>query len=148
MAVVAVQYREPIERLCARRDGGLRAYELSAREWDILEQLRDIFKDATLFFSRKTPNVAKVLHAMDHIDTVLTNQTRDEKYDSAIRAALHLGKKVLNRYYDLSDLSAVYQLALMLHPSYKAEYFRQSGWPSRWTTHSIEMLQEEFDRTY
>ncbi|RPD52124.1 hypothetical protein L226DRAFT_427059, partial [Lentinus tigrinus ALCF2SS1-7] len=121
------------------RDSGLRAYELSEREWEILTQLRDvlkIFKHATLFFSSGTPNLAKVIHAMDHIDTVLTNQIRDEKIDSALRSALTLGKNVLNHYYKLSDLSATYRIALMLHPSYKDVYFKDAGWPTLWITNA------------
>ncbi|TFK80197.1 hypothetical protein K466DRAFT_458543, partial [Polyporus arcularius HHB13444] len=117
------------------RDAGLRAYELSEREWEILKQLRDvlkIFKDATLYFSRGTPNLPKVIHAIDHIDNTLTDQIRDDAYDSALRSALTMGKKVLNAYYSLSDLSATYRIALMLHPSYKDVYFKDAGWPSHW----------------
>ncbi|KAI0716613.1 hypothetical protein C8Q76DRAFT_577934, partial [Earliella scabrosa] len=117
------------------RDSGLRAYELSEREWGILEELRDvlkIFKDGTQFFSRSAPNLAKVIHAMDIIDTTLTEQVRDEDLDPAIRTALGFGKKVLNRYYKLSDLSATYRFALTLHPSYKDQYFKDAGWPTHW----------------
>lgn len=71
-----------------------------------------IFKEATLFFSSKTPNLVKVIHAMDHIDNTFTEQIRDEKLDSAIRSALTVGKKIHNHYYKLSDLSATYQIAL------------------------------------
>ncbi len=73
---------------------------------------RQIFKDGTAFFSRSTPNLAKVIHAMDHIDNTFTEQIRDEKFDSAIRSALTVGKTVLNHYYKLSDLSATYRIAL------------------------------------
>ncbi|RPD52242.1 hypothetical protein L226DRAFT_466820 [Lentinus tigrinus ALCF2SS1-7] len=151
MAEAAVEYRPAIERLCAQRDSGLRAYELSEREWGILAQLRDvlkIFKHATLFFSTKTPNLAKVIHAMDHIDTVLTNQIRDKNLNSALWSALTLGKNVLNHYYKLSDLSATYRIALMLHPSYKDVYFKDAGWPTQWIKNAHDMLREEFDRSY
>lgn len=50
---------------------------------------------------------------MDLIDTTLTNQIRDEsKYDHAVRTSLARGKKLLNRYYKISDMSATYRLAL------------------------------------
>ncbi len=44
MAVVSIKYRKAIDRVCALRDGGLRAYELSSREWEVLGQLRDVLK--------------------------------------------------------------------------------------------------------
>ena len=49
---------------------------------------------------------------MDYIDTTLTNQVRDESLDEAIRQAIGLAKKSLNRYYKLSDLSATYRIAM------------------------------------
>ncbi len=42
--VPVIQYREAMEMICADRGLGLRAYELSTREWDILTQLRDVLK--------------------------------------------------------------------------------------------------------
>ena len=49
---------------------------------------------------------------MDHIDTTLTNQARDDKFDEALQAAVGIAKKTLNRYYKLSDLSATYRMAM------------------------------------
>jgi hypothetical protein len=74
---------------------GLQPYELSSREWAIVEQLCDILKvshnaltlqrchaqtmsqilkDATTFFSHSTPNLATVIPVMDHIDNTFTTQ--------------------------------------------------------------------------
>lgn len=58
---------------------------------------------------------------MDHIDTVLTNKIRDDKkYHKSIRTSLTFGKKTLNRYYKLSDMSATYRITLseFTDPSY------------------------------
>ncbi|TFK80653.1 hypothetical protein K466DRAFT_503536 [Polyporus arcularius HHB13444] len=152
MLDVAVKYREAVEDICSKVDLGLRAYELTAREWTIAIQLHNvlkIFKDGTTYFSRGSPNLARVIPAMDLIDMTLTNQIRDEtRYDHAIRTSLARGKKLLNRYYKLSDMSATYRIALMLHPSYKDQYFKQAGWPSSWIKDAQEMLQDEYDRCY
>ena len=120
----------------------LRAFELSEREWTLAEQLRDvleviptqiygfraplmlsarrlsisqILKDATLFFSRDTPNLAMVIPAMDHIDEVLSSQSLDRRYDVSIRASLGLAKKTLNRYYSITDMSEVYRIAMGMY---------------------------------
>jgi hypothetical protein len=76
-----------------------------------------IFKDATLYFSRSTPTLATVIPAMDHIDEMLTSQSVDSDFEPAIRAALSLAKKVLNRYYSATDHSEVYRIAMgTYHP--------------------------------
>ena len=49
---------------------------------------------------------------MDHIDEYLATASQNPKYSEAIRAALALGKKTLNRYYDKTDHSEVYQIAM------------------------------------
>jgi hypothetical protein len=69
-------------------------------------------KDATLFFSRATPNLATVIPAMDMMDEKLTSDSLDRKYDTSIRAALGLAKKTLNRYYNMTDWSEVYRIAM------------------------------------
>lgn len=71
-----------------------------------------IFKDATLYFSCSTPTLATVIPAMDHIDETLTSQSLDSDYEPAIRTALGLAKKVLNRYYSATDHSEVYRIAM------------------------------------
>jgi hypothetical protein len=71
-----------------------------------------IFKDATLFFSRSTPNLATVIPAMDHIDQHLATQSLSQLYGPAVRVALAMGKKTMNRYYNLTDDSEVYRIAM------------------------------------
>ncbi|KIK40539.1 hypothetical protein CY34DRAFT_87154, partial [Suillus luteus UH-Slu-Lm8-n1] len=76
------------------------------------EQLWDILKDATVFFSRSTPNLATVIPAMDLIDEKLTTYSLDDKYLPVICAAVGLAKKTLNHYYQLTDHSDVYRIAM------------------------------------
>ena len=49
---------------------------------------------------------------MDHIDEHLASASISQKYDPAIRAALAIGKKTLNRYYDRTDHSELYRIAM------------------------------------
>ena len=51
---------------------------------------------------------------MDHIDETLTTQSRDLEIEPAIHVALNIAKKVLNSYYDKSDFSNVYRIAMGL----------------------------------
>jgi hypothetical protein len=49
---------------------------------------------------------------MDHIDAHLATASQDLKYSPAIRASLALGKTLLNKYYNLTDDSEVYRIAM------------------------------------
>jgi hypothetical protein len=72
-----------------------------------------IFKDATLFFSRDgIPSIATVIPAMDRIDEVLASNAIDAKFSISIKSALAIGKKTLNRYYSKTDMSDVYRIAM------------------------------------
>ena len=60
----------------------------------LLTRISQLFKDATLFFSRATPNLATVIPAMDHIDAHLATASQDLKYSPAIYASLALGNHI------------------------------------------------------
>ncbi|KAI0037895.1 hypothetical protein FA95DRAFT_1473524, partial [Auriscalpium vulgare] len=113
----------------------LRAYELSEDEWDIAGQICSVLKvlkHATQFFSRATPNLAMVIPAMDHIDKTLSTQSLDKTLDPSIRASLSLAKRTLNRYYNMTDWSEVYRIAMVLHPRHKLDYFKAANWEADW----------------
>ena len=50
---------------------------------------------------------------MDVIDEKLTTDSLNRsKFDASIRASLGLAKKTLNRYYNMTDWSEVYRIAM------------------------------------
>ena len=49
---------------------------------------------------------------MDRMHAELTAASNNEDYSPAIRAALKLGIKLLNKYYSLTDDSEVYRIAM------------------------------------
>ncbi|PPQ81292.1 hypothetical protein CVT26_015194 [Gymnopilus dilepis] len=145
----ALKYRAAIDAMTATRDLDLRKYELVSAEWRIAGELRDVLKDATLFFLRATPNLATVIPAMDHIDKVLaTCSDSPYQFSPAIRAALAIGKKALNKYYNKTDHSEVYRIAMVLHPRHKLEYFKKHGWEALWIDTARQIVREEFNRSY
>lgn len=121
-----------------------------------------------MFFSRGgTPNIASVIPAMDHLDEHLASAAINHKYDPAIRAAVAIGKKTLNRYYDRTDHSELYRIAmgmsvyasplfgeklnktfLVLHPRHKLTYFQRAGWTAEWIATAKKIVRDEFDRNY
>ena len=66
-----------------------------------------------LFFSRGTPNLTTVIPAMDIIDSmIVTTSETPYKYCLGIRAALAVGSKTMNKYYNKTDYSEVYRIAM------------------------------------
>ncbi|THU76475.1 hypothetical protein K435DRAFT_628124, partial [Dendrothele bispora CBS 962.96] len=103
----------------------LSEFALSKGEWKIAEQLREvlsILKEATVFFSRSTPNLATVIPSMDYINNEFEKMIADINLDPAIRAAVSLARMTLNKYY--SKTSDVYRIAMVLHPRHKLNYFK------------------------
>jgi len=133
----ALEYRKALDAISGDRDMDLRQFELAEFEWKIAAQLRDalkvriqslmvshglslqqryqILKDATLFFSRSTPNLATVIPAMDHLDKVLVTTSDNSQFSLPIRAALVIGKNTINRYYNKTDYSEVYRIAMSMY---------------------------------
>ena len=64
--------------------------------------LLQILKDATLFFSWGTPNLATVIPAMDHIDEWFTMDPLDTTYEPASWSSLVIAKATLNCYYNMT----------------------------------------------
>ena len=66
----------------------------------------------TLEFSSDTPCIANVIPAMDRMHADLVTASANENYSPAIRAALKIGKKLLDKYYSITDNSEIYRIAM------------------------------------
>jgi len=54
-----------------------------------------------------------VIPAMDYIDEVFTTgMLGQQHFDPAIRAAVGLAKRTLNKYYERTDLSKLYRISM------------------------------------
>jgi hypothetical protein len=105
---------------------------------------------------------------MDIIDEKLTTDSLDHsRFEAPIRAALGLAKKTLNRYYNLTDSSEVYRIAMgmyhfllplsmyadvcdyaVLHPRHKLAYFKNAGWEDEWIKTAERIIHEEYECSY
>ncbi|KAF8150997.1 hypothetical protein B0H34DRAFT_825189 [Crassisporium funariophilum] len=59
-----------------------------------------------------------------------------------------MGKQTLNQYYNKTDHSEVYRIAMVLHPCQKHQYFKTAGWEDVWIETAHNIVWEEFDQTY
>jgi hypothetical protein len=181
----AIEYRKALQLTTSNLDLNLRQYELSREEWATAQQLREVlkvcawfvsitvvsneyfkvFKDATTFFSQSKPNIDSVIPAMDYIDQQLTNSALDPKYSLSIKTAISLGKRTLNRYYDMTNHSEIYRIAMgefdltfllhgshyfnvVLHPRHKLDYFKKAGWSDEWIATARTIVRDEFEWSY
>ena len=126
----------------------------------------------TLFFSCANTSIATVIPAMDHIDSVLINvivtgtDQKEIKLLASIMAALSIGKHTLNHYYDKTDLSEVFCIAMgkylsfilsfdmlmyffvVLHPHHKLQYFKNAGWTQEWIDTAQGIVETQFKHAY
>jgi hypothetical protein len=119
------------------------------------------------FFSRATPNIATVIPVMDHLDQHLASSAVNLSLPASIRSAATLGKHTLNKYYNMTDLSEVYRIAMgkpflilyllcftnwpvwkVLHPRHKLGYFKSAKWDDKWIKTAKQIVRDEFERTY
>jgi hypothetical protein len=119
-----------------------------------------------MFFSQSKPNIDSVILAMDYIDQQLTDSALDPKYSKSIKTAITLGKRTLNRYYNITDHSEIYRITmgkfhsviclliyliiiyLVLHLRHKLDYFKKAGWKEEWITAARQIVRNEFERSY
>ncbi|KAL1684500.1 hypothetical protein GGG16DRAFT_68183, partial [Schizophyllum commune] len=163
MLIFAIKYRVVVDDLTARRDLGLRAFELTKVEWDMASDLSRVLKQATLFFSRDDcPTITSVIPTMDKIDELMGSTNPDTKrpLHATVKAAMRLAKAKINQYYGKTDLSRVYRIAMstslcsivwgwsdkivVLHPGLKFEYFKAHEWEDDWISVARDLLVEEY----
>ncbi|KAE9387076.1 hypothetical protein BT96DRAFT_838210 [Gymnopus androsaceus JB14] len=125
---------------------------LAEAEWEAIEGLVSalkILKDATLFFSSNSPNIATVIPTMDAINEAFATGIIDNQLLSEpIRHALSVGKRTLNKYYALTDDSDIYCMVMVLHPSLKLEYFRKAGWTDDWVQDAVDITWKAWEHRY
>ena len=105
---------------------------------------------------------------MDYIDKHLATGSVNERYLPSIRAAMAIGKKLLNKYYTLTDHAEVYRIAMgtlfliyanlelilksliyvVLDPKRKLEYFCSARWEEEWIETARNIVETEFEQGY
>ncbi|KAJ3753775.1 hypothetical protein EV360DRAFT_52879 [Lentinula raphanica] len=144
--------KNPVSDFLDRSSYQISDLALNDDEWEAIEGLVSmlkILKDATIFFSTSNPSVAAVIPAMDIIDEAFASGIVDTAVLSdPVHHALSIGKKTLNKYYELTDDSYVYRMAIVLHPSRKLDYFRNAKWPDAWVDAAVAVTRENWERTF
>ncbi|OAV96872.1 hypothetical protein PTTG_09624, partial [Puccinia triticina 1-1 BBBD Race 1] len=95
--------------------------------------------------SEKRDEYAPALEKRDKYAPAL--EKRDE-YPPALRNACRAGLQLTNKYYTLTDCSPLYWVAMILHPSFKDEYFKLAKWQPEWIEEAIRLTREMWEAHY
>ncbi|KAF8590177.1 hypothetical protein K439DRAFT_1330804, partial [Ramaria rubella] len=110
--------------------------QLSKKEWQIARDLLPLLQgllEITKHISRSNvPMLHEVIPLIDNISHALNSLIANEDLHMSIHHAAFQGHTVLNKYYSKTDQSELYQLSLLLHPCYKADYMRCQLWEESW----------------
>ncbi|KAI7963712.1 hypothetical protein MJO29_004139 [Puccinia striiformis f. sp. tritici] len=90
----------------------------------VLEPFYDITKQVSI---RGAAQILDIVVFIDQITSHLSTAISDKKdeYPPALRNACCAGLQLTNKYYTLTDCWPLYRVAMVLHPSFKDEYFHQ-----------------------
>ena len=113
-----------------------------------------------------TPRVHEVIPFIDRLNDALDDFASDVSLPPTLRVAAARGSMVLNKYYSKTDDSVVFRIAMskcffnlkilnlictrivVLHPSYKLEYFRTQRWEPEWISMAERIIREEWNEGY
>ncbi|KAJ3834418.1 hypothetical protein F5878DRAFT_518082, partial [Lentinula raphanica] len=113
MMAAFLEMKTEVSEFLDRSSNRLSDFVLSEDEWEAIKDLVSILKEATTFFSTHSPSVAAVIPAMDAIDQAFaTGIVNRQVLSTPVRHALSVGKKTLNKYYQLTDDSHIYRMAI------------------------------------
>ncbi|KAA1097863.1 hypothetical protein PGT21_050178 [Puccinia graminis f. sp. tritici] len=109
----------------------------------------NIFYEITLQIS--TPGLARLSNIVIFINQItehLSTAISGTKYPPALRNACQVGLKLTNKYYSLMDMSPLYRIAIVLHPSFCNEYFKLANWEPKWISEAIRLTREMWVSVY
>lgn len=113
---VALSMRSAIQLLTGSAKNKLAAYAVSDVEWGALQDLHTVlkpFQQATLLMEGMgRPLLHAVIPLMNNLVSKLEDFVDDKKLHASARAGASAGRKVLTKYYSLTDESIMYRLAI------------------------------------
>ncbi|KAA1085205.1 hypothetical protein PGTUg99_004602 [Puccinia graminis f. sp. tritici] len=129
-----------------KRYGLDRKHYVDESDFDLARDLVDIlnlFHEVTLQVSTAgSACLANIVVFIDQITEHLATAVVDTKYPPALRNACRVGLKITNKYYILTDSSPLYRIAILLHPSFRDEYFKLAKWEPKWISEAIRLARE------
>ncbi|OJT13075.1 Zinc finger BED domain-containing protein 4 [Trametes pubescens] len=155
----ALEMKEVLGDLCDmhqfnkdKRGPRLRRFVLEDDEWTLLDEVHRLL-DPFLYATKQisVSDRALVQDVIPYID-VLTSHVDTFRNDASlspiVRAAAQRGREILDKYYKRTDETIVYRIAMILHPRYKLQYFRDADWEEDWITEALKLVRDEWTTNY
>jgi hypothetical protein len=92
--------------------------------------------------------ISAVIPRIDDLVHVIDNFKDDVTKHPAVRSAAVRGLTILNKYYQKSDESCVYRIAMALDPCRKLEYFVEQDWPTTWVNTVKDITRRVYREDY
>ncbi|KNE89669.1 hypothetical protein PSTG_16866 [Puccinia striiformis f. sp. tritici PST-78] len=101
-----------------------------------------VLRDHPPNFSIGSARLSNIVVFIDQITEHLSTAISGTNYPPALRNACRIGLKTTNKYYSLTDASPLYRIAIVLHPSFRDEYFKLVNWEPEWITEAIRLTRD------
>ncbi|KAF8596056.1 hypothetical protein BDV93DRAFT_455583 [Ceratobasidium sp. AG-I] len=85
--------------------------------------------------------LADIIVHYNVFNTKYTKMCNNKKLPVYQRHAANRGRMLFNKYYQKTDESEMYCLAIFMHPSMCMMYLTASGWQPSWITTAIEIAE-------
>ncbi|KAK0519670.1 hypothetical protein OC842_007369 [Tilletia horrida] len=123
----------------------LRLRRADRSTFDSLLEILTPMAKATARFSKKTrPMIGEVVGMFERLDSVFSTIEDDKARPDAWRKAAERARKVVSKYYGLSEQTEVY----ILHPNYRLEFLEAMKWEEDWKEAAIDVLRTTFNNFY
>ncbi len=132
------------------RDDEIALDELSAEQWEILKKIHTFLDDVaqtTKALESNESSLDNVLTAMDYVLDRFETMKEEYKDDPIIASMVNSGWSKMEKYYNLTDESPAYIIALVLNPSMKWAYVQQQ-WKAEWLPRAREMVLQYWKDNY
>ncbi|OAV93497.1 hypothetical protein PTTG_07724 [Puccinia triticina 1-1 BBBD Race 1] len=80
-----------------------------------------------------------------HLSTIISKRN---VYPPALRNSCRAGLQLTNKYYTLTGCSLLYRVAMILHRSFKDEYFKLAKWKPKWISEAVKLAREVWENQY
>ncbi|KAF8593224.1 hypothetical protein BDV93DRAFT_461631, partial [Ceratobasidium sp. AG-I] len=94
------------------------------------------------------PMMADIIVHYDGLNCKYSKMCLATRLPLWIRQAANRGRQVLNKYYEKTDESELYRLAMLLHPSMRIHYFKAAGWEKDWIDTAVEIAENCWSAHY
>lgn len=92
--------------------------------------------------------ISAVIPRIDDLVCVIDDFKDDTSKHPAVRSAAVRGLTILNKYYQKSDESLVYRIAMALDPRLKLQYFVDQEWPADWINTVKNITRRVYNEDY